>query len=722
GIIALLVRLRRKVRGILIVRGVFLAAGTALIALLAALGTDALFAPQAPVLRWGLTLAVFGVALVATFLFLVRPAFERVTIEEIARVLEVRHPELKERLSNALDIMRRRDSGLGTSVSGVSEELLAETLKSAEKAAANIRPAREFVHSNWWKYGSVAALPILICCVLAMFFPDQLGRLMGRVFNPVSEQGGLYASRMTVMPGDAWVREGEPLIIALEVSHPTSQRAELLRLADGADPGDAVDPAVTREAMTLVESDAEGAGARFMIKFPAVSEAFEYQAESGIGTTESYRIDVRKWPQLEGMEATFDYPEYTKLEAHSTPIDGGLLAAPIGTAVTLEARYTEPLAEALLQLPRGEVIQGDLSSGAREVAWKFLMEPGTDGEWRHAVRNEWEMETRSDPYQISAQEDASPEVFLLEPDLDRVVIKSDGKLKLGYEVSDDFGVGACRLEIMRDRGEPLSIDVDVEFSDRLETAGEGEFELDLAPIGAAGAKRLVLFMRVWDERPPEFGDAQWGDSRPLVVDLDHTDGPLRDPLEDSRARKLLDRAIQELRVASGTAQKMNRGLRQGDAWLANRGLLNKLEIQIARADGTIGELAEEFDQLDQPSSAEIARDISSSQVQPAGRAAKQIPSRPLDRQINSTYVVKQLAKALERLEGVPMPADAFPSFASPLAQLVSLVDLQKLLAALAAEQARLDPGTPMSDEWRRKQQELARLMQLAMNQKCEGPP
>ncbi|MGI9243622.1 MAG: hypothetical protein ACR2RV_22690, partial [Verrucomicrobiales bacterium] len=85
GIVTLLKRLRRKVRNILLLRGFFLAAGTALIALLAALGTDALFAPDTAVLRWGLTLSVFGVALVGALLFLVRPVMQRVSLEEIAR-------------------------------------------------------------------------------------------------------------------------------------------------------------------------------------------------------------------------------------------------------------------------------------------------------------------------------------------------------------------------------------------------------------------------------------------------------------------------------------------------------------------------------------------------------------------------------------------------------------------------------------------------------------
>ena len=718
GIVSLLQRLRRKVRAILVVRGFFLAAGTALIALLAALGADALFAPDAPVLRWGLTLSVFAITLVGTLLFLVRPAMTRVSLEEIARVLEVRHPELKERLSNALDIMRRRENG--TTVSGVSEELLADTLRSAEVAAAKIRPAREFVHRNWWHYGIVAAVPVVVCCLLAMIFPDQLGRLMARVFNPTSAKGNVYASRMEITPGDAWVKEGEPLIVVLESQHLGTDRAELVRnpLASGGAPLES-----TSEAMTLVEQDEETGEARFMIKFPAVSDAFEYQVNSGKGSSEWFRIDVRKWPKLKGMTTTFEYPKYTKLEPETTEFAGEVISAPIGTVVSFDAKFSEPLKDAQLQLPRGEVVPGKIGGGEQSVTWQFVMEPGTEGEWSHRVTNQWEMESKSDPGQVRAIEDQPPSIMLLDPEVDRVVVKSDGKVQLGYEANDDFGLGRCEVQVFRDRGDPLALEAEIDFYDeQRQRSGRGTYGLDLAPISSEGAKRLVVFMRVWDTRPDEFGGTQRADSRPIVIDLDHTDGPLRDPLEDSKARKLLDRVLRELRMARTSAEKMRRGLRQGDAWVANEKTLAVLEAQIAKAEATMEELAKEFENMDDPSSAGVARAINEDDVRPAARAAAAIPPQPQNRERNADWVVRNLDEAIKKIEGVTIPFEGMPQFMSPLAQLVSLVDLQKQLAALAALQAMEDPGKPMDEEWLRKQQELAHAMKMALSQKQGGPP
>jgi len=720
GILHLLTRIRRKVRTILIVRGIFLASGTALIALLAAIGTDALFAPDSPALRWLITGTVCAVALAGLAIFLFRPATRKVPVSEIARVLEVRHPELEERLSNALDIMGKRES---VSPVTVSDELLEHTLKDAEHAATKIRPGREFIHHNWWRYATVAAVPIAVLFVLALLWPDQLGRLFSRVIDPGSEQGNVYASRMQITPGDAWVREGDPLIIALETENFNADRAELVRrpIAEDGDSGETPE-LETCEAMTLVANDGEGGSSRFMIKFPAVADGFEYQVNSGIGSSDLFRIDVRRWPEITELKTTLDYPEYTHLEQSVSEFGGDEISAPIGTKVTYEAKFAEPVESARLRLPGGEVLEADIGDAAAGT-WQFVIGPAHNGDWGYTLANRWEMETESDPFPMRALTDAPPSIQLLEPAERRVIAKADGKVGFGYQVGDDYGVRVCVLHIIPDRGEPMRYAVDLAFSDPVrKTSGRGSHEFELSDLEHPQTRRLIAFMRVWDNRPPALGDMQSSDSRAIIIDIDRTDGPLRDPTSDSAESDLRAKALQELRQARQQAEELRNALRQGDRWNANPAQLDKLSGQIAKADAAVEALAEEREQLGQTQHAQEVRDISAAEVKPAGRAAKAVAGDPKKRVENSEYAERKLAEAIQKLENSNPPAGAPPSFESPLAELVNLTEQQKQLAQEAAAQAAENPAQPMDPDWQKRQEELARAMAQAEARRDSGPP
>jgi hypothetical protein len=120
----------------------------ALAALLALVLIDARLSPLPLALRWTLTISWFaiaaGTALVAWLLPMRRP----LELLKIARWLEIRHPELDERISTAMELS-------GSGGGGVSQSLLAELSRAALSDLAGIDPRTGWCR-RWdcWPAGS----------------------------------------------------------------------------------------------------------------------------------------------------------------------------------------------------------------------------------------------------------------------------------------------------------------------------------------------------------------------------------------------------------------------------------------------------------------------------------------------------------------------------------------------------------------------------------------
>ncbi len=95
----------RRVRRLLFLRGLFATLAVALASLLAIMAVDATVTLFSSTSRWILSLAGLAATLAAAWWFLLRPLSRRYTLEKMARILEVRHPELQERISTAVELL-----------------------------------------------------------------------------------------------------------------------------------------------------------------------------------------------------------------------------------------------------------------------------------------------------------------------------------------------------------------------------------------------------------------------------------------------------------------------------------------------------------------------------------------------------------------------------------------------------------------------------------------
>ena len=138
-IVAALRGLIRRARVVIVLRGLCAVAAVALGSLLAAMAVDAGATLFASWPRWALSLSALALTLLAALWFLLRPLLRTYTLTGVARAIEIRHPELQERVSSAVELLASKDRRefLG------SEALIAALAGEACRDARGVRPGKE---------------------------------------------------------------------------------------------------------------------------------------------------------------------------------------------------------------------------------------------------------------------------------------------------------------------------------------------------------------------------------------------------------------------------------------------------------------------------------------------------------------------------------------------------------------------------------------------------
>src|SRR6056297_2716547 len=205
----------RRIRRLLFIRGLFATLAVAFACLLAIMVIDATLTLFTPAARWALSLAGLGVTLVAAWWYLVRPLSNKFTLTRMARILEIRHPELQERISTAVELLSSDDPD---SVKG-SEELISAVVDSAVDDVGTVDPNSEFQTDRGKKFILAAAIFAGIILLALMIWPRQSWTLMARAVAPFLDIGNAYAESLVIEPGDVRLATGDSLTISMSVNH-----------------------------------------------------------------------------------------------------------------------------------------------------------------------------------------------------------------------------------------------------------------------------------------------------------------------------------------------------------------------------------------------------------------------------------------------------------------------------------------------------------------------
>ncbi|MCC6227465.1 MAG: hypothetical protein IT195_13815, partial [Microthrixaceae bacterium] len=202
-----------RMRRVILLRGLCTVAAVWIVALLGGMAVDAGLVLFSQWTRWLLALCFYGCVGWAVLRFILKPLSTTFSLAGIARVIEMHHPELQERISSAVELITSRDD---PGIRG-SDALIAELVREAQADALLVRPRQEISLKALRRPVAVAAGAFVILLALTVAWPRQTVRLALRTSAPFLNLPNVRAADLVVEPGDTVLCAGERLRVNVGV-------------------------------------------------------------------------------------------------------------------------------------------------------------------------------------------------------------------------------------------------------------------------------------------------------------------------------------------------------------------------------------------------------------------------------------------------------------------------------------------------------------------------
>ena len=506
-------RLIHRVRGVILLRGVSAVAATALDALLLVMGIDAGFTLFSETFRWVLTLSALAVTVAVAMWLLILPMAKTITLTGIARAIEMRHPELQERLSSAVELLTSRDI---PEIRG-SETLIAALAAEASQDAGRVRPRTEVPLKAARPY-LLAALGVLVVFgSLWALYPSITSRLLKRAVAPFMNLPNIKGDMLTVTPGDAILAEGQRLEIGVEVASKAVKRASLRKcLPDGSE----------RSAYMTSLPPSEQGYPRFTVTCPPAAEDFTYRVHAGDALSRDYSVTVVPPAIVKRLDAHYVYPAYTRRAPETEADIPGDIRAVAGTKITVSATTNKPVKSADVWIngrPAKDMTAQILPGPGGTTVCKFQIElaPRMRGRWALAITDQYGFKNTSPERRIVALADKPPTVKIINPDVKRLRLKPTDRLPVQFSMSDDFGLSKAEFVVATDARKGAKVAVSLPGGrDAANRTAAGLVPLLLSKLPLRSAKQFTFRLRAADNRPPDLKGPGEASSRTITVELD----------------------------------------------------------------------------------------------------------------------------------------------------------------------------------------------------------
>jgi hypothetical protein len=390
---------------------------------------------------------------VLAFQRIIRYLLEERRDDFFAALVEEKHPTLRNRLINALQLGRGNQDGH-------SPVLIEKIVGDAAEATAETELGKSIDPRPLKRAAGIFGIATVIVAVYAGLFPERFTNGLQRVAMPFSDIPSYTRTRIPdVKPGNTRIPEGDSFVIEATVDGVVPSAATLHRRIDGRWQEVPMQPDPSRPDTYRVE-------------LKAITESFPYRVTAGDGTSKMYTIDVVQRPQVKSVALKYSYPAYTELPPRTLDSTDGNVASIAGTTVTLELSSSKPLQWAKLALKTGKgqnllwpeetgpVIR--LTRGNDESAWtgtfvlsttgaklpNDIVHPIVEGPDSYQILlMDTEGYTNADPLwrTIHVTRDQPPAVAFLKPGKDQLSVRSTDKLELAVQARDDFGVASVHI-------------------------------------------------------------------------------------------------------------------------------------------------------------------------------------------------------------------------------------------------------------------------------------
>ena len=549
-IVLTLRRFIRRIRRLIVLRGLCATAAVAGTALLLVMGIDASLTLFAQWPRWILSLLVYAVTILSCGWFLVRPLARSFTLAGAARLIEAHHPELQERISSVVELLTSQDL---PSLRG-SEVLIAALTQEAVRDAGIVQPRREVSFRIALPYVVTTAAVLVVFAGLWLGKPRQTSFLLARAVAPFLNLPNVYATDLAVEPGDVLVAEGSHVQIAVNVANPavTSSRLRTTE-RDGQE---------NLSEMVLVPAT-NTTGKRFVVALPGVARSFRYRVHAGDALSRYYTVKVSVPPIIEQVDVAYSYPAYSGLAGQRDSNGSGTIRALAGSTVTVTTKVNKTVPSAALRIdsPAGSnTVVGVARTTPEGIFYDFAftMPKNLTGLWSVHLQDDVGLGNAPFAHTIQSIADRPPIVQVVNLQQKEIRLNRDDRVPVVYTAEDDLGLRELALVVyinvtnatVRPQAFPTN-------SLQVVRAVQNESVIELSDPLFTNVARFAFQIRATDSLPPDLQGPQRGASEMYVVVLDANVQPWREQVltsQEQRLRQGLQQAQKELSEAKAISQ------------------------------------------------------------------------------------------------------------------------------------------------------------------------
>lgn len=328
-------------------------------------------------------------------------------------------------VEGALQLARAVPAGVSGRLAALAEERVARRLDLSESRLSGALGAQTRL---WVRRGS--AILAVVAVVIALLLVVSPARSMGAwsgLGRPLSLMARPTLPPIQVLPGDAEVRRGSPLMVTVRAPG----RAEATLRWQGA--GD-----IARTETKVTD------GVESVFHFQSVSVAIEYSATAPDGAqSPRFRITPVDPLLLSYVTVELTFPPHTGRAPEEYRGETPPLVIPAGTRLRLEGQATRPPTEARLEREE-DGLRVPLEAVGLGFSGDWIPINGGRYHWRFLDSDGGAAEVVPAPLDVTVVPDSAPAVRFVFPGAD-TVLPMNLRQPLVIEVRDDYGVGALEL-------------------------------------------------------------------------------------------------------------------------------------------------------------------------------------------------------------------------------------------------------------------------------------
>jgi hypothetical protein len=438
--------LGRRLRLYLLLDGLAVVSVAVLAAVLITLGVDYFTR-----LSWDMRLAqlISIVAMIAALAwwFVIRPLRVSVRLEQLAVLVERRHPELSSLLITAIDYLHRPVRAT------TSPAMVDSVISIATRQAAELSFNSVLAHDRARRRAAVSLACLVCLAAMGLFARDTMGLWLGRNLL-LMDVHWPQRNRLTVehlVDGKIVVPRGEDVTVSALVDRgyepPRQVFIESINAAG----------VRTREQMPAISQDV----VRFTHTFERMAQSQRCRIVGGDAATEWFDLQVVDRPQIRELAIEVTPPAYTRLDKHELRPGQTVAEVLNGSEVRFRVEANKPLVRAVLlrEESNREVEIGEVAA-QDPTHFEIAVKPTASSTYQFSFIDEIGLTNRSERvvpvrFNIRLVADKPPAVKIRIKDVGDM-ITTEAILPIEGSFNDQYGLASAGVgvEIAREGGSP----------------------------------------------------------------------------------------------------------------------------------------------------------------------------------------------------------------------------------------------------------------------------